>query len=68
MWSRSKYMNSDTQLLYTMLILPTLFGLTLVGEGVYKMVHYQIGWVSIMFGTIFLVVVAFGYFYLRGYL
>lgn len=61
-------MNTDSQLLYVMLVLPTLFGLTLVGEGVYKMVHYQPGWVSVLLGTIFLVVVAFGYFYLRGYL
>ena len=60
--------STDAQLLYVMLVLPTLFGLTLVGEGVYKMVHYQAGWVSVMFGTIFLVVVAFGYFYLRGYM
>ncbi len=61
-------MANDASLLYVMLILPSLFGLTLVGEGVYKIIHYQAGWVSVIFGTIFLVVVAFGYFYLRGYM
>ncbi len=61
-------MSTNTQLLYVMLVLPTLFGLTLVGEGVYKIIHYQAGWISVIFGTIFLVVVAFGYFSLRGYM
>lgn len=61
-------MHTDTQLLYVMLLLPTLFGLTMVGEGVYKIIHYQAGWVSVVFGTVFLVVVCFGYSYLRGYM
>ncbi len=61
-------MAADAQMFYTMLALPTLFGLTLVGEGVYKMSHYESGWVSIILGTLFLIIVAFGYFYLRAYL
>lgn len=56
----------DSQFLYVMLILPTMFGLTLVGEGVYKMSHYESGWVNVVLGGIFLVGVAFGYFYLVG--
>lgn len=60
-------MIANSQMFYIMLALPTLFGLTLVGEGMYKVTHYQPGWMSVVFGGLFLVVVAFGYFYLRGY-
>jgi hypothetical protein len=56
----------DSQLLYVMLALPSLFGLSLVGEGIYKLFHYESGWMSVFMGSIFLVVVAFGYFYLKG--
>ena len=58
----------DAQMFYIMLALPSLFGLTLVGEGIYKMANYQEGAVNIILGTLFLVIVGFGYFYLRGYL
>lgn len=61
-------MTYDAQFFYMMLALPTLFGLTLVGEGIYKMINYQPGWVSMCLGVIFLAIVAFGFFYLRGYL
>lgn len=57
----------DAQFLYVMLVLPTLFGLTLVGEGVYKLSHYQEGWLNVTLGVVFLAGVAFGYFYLVGY-
>jgi hypothetical protein len=59
---------ADSQMFYVMLALPTLFGLTLMGEGMYKMVHYESGWGSVLMGCVFLAVVAFGYFYLRGIL
>ncbi len=55
------------EFLYVMLVLPALFGLTLVGEGVYKMSHYQQGWINMALGVMFLAGVAFGYFYLVGY-
>jgi hypothetical protein len=42
--------------------------LTLVGEGIYKMWHYESGWGSVFLGCIFLAIVTFGYFYLRGLL
>lgn len=57
---------ADPQLLYVMLALPTMFGLTLVGEGVYKIRHYESGWMSVFLGVTFLGIVAFGYMYLRG--
>jgi hypothetical protein len=58
-------MTGDAQMLYVMLALPTLFGLTLVGEGLFKMSHYESGWINVVMGAVFLAVVAFGYFYLR---
>ncbi len=61
-------MPADAQMFYIMLALPTLFGLTLLGEGIYKMSRYELGWPSVVFGVLFLAVVAFGYFYLRGYI
>ena len=59
-------MPGDAQMFYVMLALPTLFGLTLLGEGVYKMTHYESGWMNVVLGCIFLSMVAFGYFYLMG--
>ena len=59
-------MTVDAQMVYVMLALPTLFGLTLLGEGVYDMTHYKSGWINVMIGGVFLTVVAFGYFYLKG--
>jgi hypothetical protein len=58
----------DAQMFYVMLALPTLFGLTLVGEGVYKITCYENGWFNVVLGTIFTVVVVFGYFYLKSYI
>ena len=53
---------------YIMLALPSLFGLTLVGEGIYKMATYQEGKLNVFLGVLFLAVVVFGYFYLKDYL
>lgn len=54
------------EFLYTMMVMPTLFGLTLLGEGIYKLTHYEEGWVSVVLGAVFLASAAFGYFYLIG--
>jgi len=41
---------TDPQFLYMVLVLPTLFGLTLVGEGLNKVLKDEKqGWVSIVF-------------------
>ena len=61
-------MTGDAQMFYIMLALPSLFGLTLVGEGIYKMATYQEGKLNIILGSLFLAVVVFGYFYLKDYL
>jgi len=57
----------DNQMLYVMLALPTLFGLTLVGDGVLKMHRMEQGWGNVVMGSVFLMVVAFGFFYFGGF-
>jgi len=54
-------------MLYVMLALPTLFGLTLVGDGVLKMHRMEQGWGNVVMGSVFLMVVAFGFFYFGGF-
>jgi len=55
---------NDPQFLYMILILPSLFGLTLVGEGLNKILKDEkAGWVSITFGLLFIVVVIFAYYF-----
>jgi hypothetical protein len=59
----------DPQFLYMILVLPSLFGLTLVGDGLNKMVHEESGGsVSIVFGLIFIGVVIFAYIFFSTYL
>jgi len=58
---------SEPQFIYMVLILPSLFGLTLVGEGMNKVINeHPVGWVSILSGVCFIVVVIFAYFLLSG--
>lgn len=53
---------SDPQFLYMILVLPSLFGLTLVGEGLNKVLKNETaGWVSLVFGVLFIGVVIFAY-------
>lgn len=48
----------DPQFLYMVLILPSLFGLTLIGEGLNKVLKSETaGWLSIFFGILFVGVV-----------
>ena len=60
---------SDPQFLYMILILPSLFGLTLVGDGLNKVVHEEYnGIISIIFGFLFIGVVIFAYFFFSSFL
>ena len=55
---------SDPQFLYMILVLPSLFGLTLVGDGLNKVIHEEYsGVLSIVFGFLFIWVVIFAYFF-----
>ncbi len=59
----------DPQFLYMILILPSLFGLTLLGEGINKVVHEEYGGIlSIIFGFMFIAVVIFAYLFFSSYL
>ncbi len=60
---------TDPQFLYMILVLPSLFGLTLVGDGLNKMMHEEQGGViSIVFGLIFIAVVVFAYLFFSTFL
>lgn len=53
---------NDPQFLYMILVLPSLFGLTLVGEGLNKILKNETaGWLSIVFGVLFIGVVIFAF-------
>ena len=53
---------SDPQILYMVLILPSLFGLTLVGEGLHRVIKSDLGcWLSLIFGALFILVVIFSH-------
>jgi hypothetical protein len=57
--------SSDPQVLYMVLILPSLFGLTLVGEGLNKILKSETaGWISVGMGALFILVVIFAYIFL----
>lgn len=58
---------SDPQFLYIALILPSLFGLTLIGEGLNKIFRAELaGIASIIFGILFVAIVIFSYMFLSG--
>ena len=60
---------TDPQFLYMILVLPSLFGLTLLGEGLNKVIHEEYGGIiSIIFGFIFIGAVIFVYFFFSSYL
>ncbi|OGK56581.1 hypothetical protein A3J15_01640 [Candidatus Roizmanbacteria bacterium RIFCSPLOWO2_02_FULL_38_10] len=52
------------EFLYIGFILPTLFALTLVGEGIYKISKNEEGFFTFILGIFFLVGVIIGYFFL----
>ncbi len=62
-------MAKDPQFLYMILVLPALFGLTLVGEGLNKIFHQEWnGLINIAFGLAFIGVVVFAYLFFSSYL
>lgn len=62
-------MPTDPQFLYMILVLPSMFGLTLVGDGLNKVAHQESGGlVNIIFGILFIGVVVFAYLFFSNYL
>lgn len=54
---------TDASFLMILFILPSLFGLTLIGEGVNKIMNYDNhGWISISIGSIFEIIIILTYF------
>ncbi len=48
---------TDTTFLLVLFILPSLFGLTLIGDGVNKLMNYDDhGWIGVSIGSVFVVV------------
>ena len=60
---------NDPQFIYMMLVLPSLFGLTLLGEGLHKSLHddFATGLVSIVFGVSFIGVVVFAFLFFDNF-
>ncbi len=62
-------MPTDPQFIYIILVLPSLFGLTLLGYGINKAVHEEWeGMISIIFGLMFIGAVIFAYLFFSSYL
>jgi hypothetical protein len=60
---------TDPQFLYMILVLPSLFGLTLLGEGLNKIAHDEwSGFLSVVFGLMFLGAVIFAYLFFSSYM
>ena len=54
---------TEPTFLLTLFILPSLFGLTLIGEGVNKIMNYDNrGWVTVCTGSVFVIVLISAYF------
>jgi hypothetical protein len=54
---------TDTSFLMMLFILPSLFGLTLIGEGVGKIMNYDNrGWIGISVGSVFVIIIILAYF------
>ena len=53
---------TEPQFIYMLLVLPSLFGLTLVAEGLNKILQEnKQGWISLIFGAIFIAIVVLAY-------
>ncbi len=60
---------SQPQFMYLILVLPALFGVILIGEGIYKMTHDDsAGFINLMFGMVFLAACVVAYFFFSTYL
>ncbi|MBP9669773.1 hypothetical protein KBD75_00010 [Candidatus Woesebacteria bacterium] len=52
----------DTTFLVSLFVLPSLFGLTLIGEGVGKIMNYDDhGWIGLIVGSVFFGVIILAY-------
>jgi len=54
---------TQPEFLYVALVLPSLFALTLIVEGLHKLLQRESGWASLFFGIIFLLIILGTYFF-----
>ena len=60
---------NDPQILAMIFILPSLFGFSLIGDGVCKIMNYeQRGWIGIITGSSFLLVILLGFLLINGHI
>lgn len=53
---------NDSSFLMMLFVLPSLFGFTLIGEGVNKIMNYDNhGWIGVSIGSIFVLVIIVAY-------
>ena len=58
---------TDPQFLYMVLILPSLFGLTLIGEGLNKIIKEEKqGWASFLSGVLFIATAILVFFFISS--
>lgn len=61
-------MGQDSMFMMMILVMPSLFGLSLLGEGVHKVMSYDNrGWFEVATGAGFIMIVIFAYFYLTTF-
>jgi hypothetical protein len=54
---------TDPTLLMMIFVLPSMFGLVLVGEGVQKIMNYEPrGWIGVSVGAVFILIIILAYF------
>lgn len=54
---------TNPEIIYVSLVLPSLFALTLIFEGLHKILRKESGWLSFISGIVFLGIVLGGYFF-----
>lgn len=58
---------TDSTLLMMLFILPSLFGFSLIGDGVSKIMNYDgRGWIGVSVGSLFVMVIIITYFLLSA--
>lgn len=57
---------TSNEFLYLSFVLPSLFALSLVAEGIYKISRSQEGIFPFLLGTIFIISIVFAYIYISG--
>ena len=48
----------DSKVIYLLSVLPIIFGMTLIGDGIHKIRKEEGGWISLIAGIVFLGIVA----------